>query len=221
MSTSILINIMTYTIILSTGFSCAYLIFISDTLNNLFPIMNRYVIKHSSFEYLCLKTVKFIDISTHLGPTSLKTVNVTNSATFNTDFPWLLHTYTLPNYFAISALSHSPWDLGPNCVTMSWYLSYGYHSQTIRIGRPNLQLLIIFLFFQLKGTVCLAEKSLTESFHPENIVVVFRKLKMSSDNKFPTKNSLCTSLFGQITKLRKSRFVTNTTAIDKLHVLKY
>ena len=108
MSTSILINIMTYTIILSTGFSCAYLIFISDTLNNLFPIMNRYVIKYSSFEYLCLKTVKFIDISTHLGPISLKTVNVTNSATFNTDFPWLLHTYTLPNYFAISALSHSP-----------------------------------------------------------------------------------------------------------------
>lgn len=109
MSTSILINIMTYTIILSTGFSCAYLIFISDTLNNLFPIMSRYVIKNSSFEYLCLKTVKFIDISTDLGPVSLKTVNVTNSATFNTDFPWLLHTYTLPNYFAISALSHSPW----------------------------------------------------------------------------------------------------------------
>ena len=65
------------------------------------------------------------------------------------------------------------------------------------------------------------KKDLAESFHPENIVVVFGKLKMSSDNKFPTKNSLCTSLFGQITKLRKSRFVTNTTAIiDKLHVLK-
>lgn len=64
------------------------------------------------------------------------------------------------------------------------------------------------------------KKDLAESLHPENIVVVIGKLKMSSDNKFPTKNSLCTSLFGQITKLRKSRFVTNTTAIDKLHVLK-
>lgn len=166
MSTIILINIMTYTIILSTGFSCAYLIFISDTLNNLFPIMNRYVIKYSSFEYLCLKTVKFIDISTHLGPISLKTVNVTNSATFNTDFPWLLHTYTLPNYFAISALSHSPWDLGPNCVAMSWYIRHRYHSQTIRIGRPNLQLLIIVLFFQLKGTVCPSWKRPCQKLSP-------------------------------------------------------
>ena len=96
-----------------------------------------------------------------------------------------------------------------------YLIHHGYHSQTIRIGRPNMQLLIIFLFFQLKGIVLYAqvEKGLAESFHPENIVVVFGKLKMSSDNKFPTKNSLCTSLFGQITELRKSRFVTNTTAI--------
>ena len=63
---------------LLTGFSCAYLIFISDTMNNLFPIMSRYEIEHSSFEYLSLKTVIFIDISTHLGPVSLKTFNVTN-----------------------------------------------------------------------------------------------------------------------------------------------
>lgn len=98
---------MTYTIILSTGFSCAYLIFISDTLNNLFPIMNRYVIKHSSFEYLCLKTVKFIDISTHLGPISLKTVIVTNSATFNTDFPWLLLTISQYQHYLIH---HEIWD---------------------------------------------------------------------------------------------------------------
>lgn len=223
MSTSVLIDIMTYTIILSTGFSCAYLIFISDTLNNLFPIMNRCVIKHSSFEYLCLKTVKFIDISTHLGPISLKTVNVTNSATFNTDFPWLLHTYTLPNYFAISALPHSPWDLGPNCVTMSWYLSYGYHSQTIRIGRPNLQLLIIFFVFQLKGTVCQSWKRPYRKLSPREYCCCLWKTQnvLTTDNKFPTKNSLCSSLFGQITKLRKSRFVKNTTAIDKLHVLKY
>jgi len=133
MSTSILINIMTYTIILLTGFSCAYLIFISDTLNNLFPIMSRYVIKHSSFEYLCLKTVKFIDISTHLGPVSLKTVNVTNSATFNTDL-------------ASSYLSNSPWDLGAKLCDNE-LIPQPWVSQLNHKNWQSFQQLLFFFFF--------------------------------------------------------------------------
>ena len=57
------------------------------------------------------------------------------------------------------------------------------------------------------------KKALPKAFTQRILLLSLENPKCPQITKFPTKNSLCTSLFGQITELRKSRFVTNTKAI--------